>query len=76
MSTLANRPNPALLVVDVQNAVVAGAHERDAFVANVRSLVEKARRIVAELTPCEAEPLVEKNYRDSFEDRRWKIGAG
>ena len=44
MTTLENRPNTALLVVDVQNAVVEGAHERDAVVANVGSLVEKARR--------------------------------
>ena len=44
MTTLQNRPNTALLVVDVQNGVVAGAHKRDAVVANVASLVEKARR--------------------------------
>jgi nicotinamidase-related amidase len=44
MTTFQNRPNTALLVVDVQNGVVAGAHERDAVVANVGSLVEKARR--------------------------------
>jgi nicotinamidase-related amidase len=44
MSSLENRPNTALLVVDVQNAVVEGAHDRDAVVANVGSLVEKARR--------------------------------
>ena len=44
MTTLENRPNTALLVVDVQNGVVEGAHERDAVVANVGSLVEKARR--------------------------------
>jgi nicotinamidase-related amidase len=91
MSTLENRPNTALLVVDVQNGVVEGAHERDAVVANVGSLVEKARRervpvvwvqhsdehlvrqsddwlIVPELTPGDAEPLVEKNYGDAFED--------
>jgi nicotinamidase-related amidase len=43
MTTLENRPNTALLVIDVQNGVVAGAHERDAVVANVGSLVEKAR---------------------------------
>ena len=43
MTTLQNRPNTALLVVDVQNGVVGGAHERDAVVANVASLVEKAR---------------------------------
>src|SRR5262249_14072210 len=44
MTTLANRPNTALLVVDVQNGVFGGAHERDAVIANVGSLVEKARR--------------------------------
>jgi nicotinamidase-related amidase len=43
MTTLDNRPNTALLVVDVQNGVVEGAHERDAVVANVGTLVEKAR---------------------------------
>ena len=81
----------ALLVIDVQNGVVEGAHERDAVVANVGSLVEKARRervpvvwvqhsgeqlargsddwhIVRELTPGDAEPLIAKNYGDSFED--------
>jgi nicotinamidase-related amidase len=44
MTTLENRPNTALLVVDVQNGVVEGAHERDAVVANVGRLVDKARR--------------------------------
>jgi nicotinamidase-related amidase len=91
MTTLENRPNTALLVVDVQNGVVEGAHQRDAVVANVGSLVEKARRdrvpvvwvqhsddglargsdewrIVPELTPGDAEPLVEKNHGDAFED--------
>ena len=91
MTTLQNRPNTALLVVDVQNGVVGGAHERDAVVANVGSLVEQAReeevpvvwvqhtsdglekgsddwRIVPELTPDAAEPLVDKSYADAFED--------
>jgi nicotinamidase-related amidase len=91
MTTFENRPNTALLVIDVQNGVVAGAHERDAVVANVGSLVERARReqvpvvwvqhsddglargsddwrIVPELAPGDAEPLVEKSYGDSFED--------
>ena len=44
MTTLENRPNTALLVVDVQKDVVEGAPERDTVVANVGSLVEKARR--------------------------------
>ncbi|NUS16842.1 MAG: isochorismatase family protein [Streptomyces sp.] len=43
MTTLENRPHTALLVVDVQNGVVAAAHERDAVVANIASLVERAR---------------------------------
>ena len=91
MTTLENRPNTALLVIDVQNGVVAGAYERDAVVANIGNLVEKARRervpvvwvqhsdeqlargsddwrIVPELAPGEAEPLVEKHYGDAFEE--------
>jgi nicotinamidase-related amidase len=43
MTTLSGRPNKALLVIDVQNGVVAAAHERDAVVANVEQLVERAR---------------------------------
>jgi nicotinamidase-related amidase len=44
VTTLDSRPHTALLVVDVQKGVVEGAHERDAVVANVGTLVEKARR--------------------------------
>ena len=44
MTTLADRPNSAVLVVDVQTGVVAGAHELDAVVANIGSLVENARQ--------------------------------
>lgn len=43
MSTLPDRPNTALLVIDVQNGVVAGNHARDEVVANVGSLVDRAR---------------------------------
>ena len=43
MSTLADRPNTALLVIDVQNGVVGEAYDRDAVVANVATLVDKAR---------------------------------
>jgi nicotinamidase-related amidase len=90
MATLENRPNTALLVVDVQNGVVEGTPRRDDVVANVANLVDKARgkdvpvvwvqhnseelpsgsdqwRIVPELAPDEAEPLVQKSYGDSFE---------
>jgi nicotinamidase-related amidase len=91
MTTLKDRPNTALLVVDVQTGVVAGAHERDAVVSTISVLVERARAegvpvvwvqhnddglergseewtIVAELLPGDTEPLVEKQYGDSFED--------
>jgi nicotinamidase-related amidase len=44
VTTLADRPNSAVLVVDVQTGVVAGAHGRAAVVANIGSLVDKARR--------------------------------
>jgi len=44
VTTLKNRPNTAILVVDVQNGVVSGNYERDAVVANIEGIVEKARR--------------------------------
>jgi nicotinamidase-related amidase len=44
MTTLPNRPNTALLVVDVQNGVVDGAPAREAVVANIDRLVATARR--------------------------------
>jgi nicotinamidase-related amidase len=43
MTTLENRPNTALLVIDVQNGVVGGAYDRDTVVANVGTVVDKAR---------------------------------
>ena len=91
MSTLSDRPNTALMVIDVQNDVVTGAHERDAVVANINALVDRARsegvpvvwvqhsdedlprdtegwEYVPELVRQDSEPLVHKNYGDSFED--------
>lgn len=91
MTTLPDRPNTALLVIDVQNGVVAGAHRRDEVVANIDTLVGRARaqdvpvvwvqhsddqlkrdseswQYVPELVRRDAEPLVHKNYGDSFED--------
>jgi nicotinamidase-related amidase len=44
MSTFVDRPNRALLIVDVQNKVVAKAHARDQVLANIGRLVENARR--------------------------------
>jgi nicotinamidase-related amidase len=43
MTTLENRPNTALLVIDVQNGVVGEAYDRDIVVANVGTVVDKAR---------------------------------
>lgn len=90
MTTLANRPNVALLIVDVQNPVVAGTHNRDAMITNINALIERARahgapvvwvqhsddsiehgsegwRYVPELVRPDSEPLIQKNYGDSFE---------
>jgi nicotinamidase-related amidase len=44
VTTFENRPNTALLVVDVQNGVVIGNHERDAVVANIERVVDEARQ--------------------------------
>jgi len=44
MTTLQDRPNTALLVIDVQNGVVADSYRRDAVVANVAAVVDKARQ--------------------------------
>ena len=92
MTTLSDRPNTALLVIDVQNDVVAGAHNRDGVIANINTLLDKARgegvpvvwvqhnseqgmprgsegwQYVPELKRDESEPLVHKQYGDSFED--------
>jgi nicotinamidase-related amidase len=91
MTILTDRNNTALLVIDVQNNVVAGAHNRDGVIANINTLVAKAREqdvpvvwiqhsgedlprdsegweYVPELSRRPEEPLVHKNYGDSFED--------
>lgn len=44
MTTLKDRPTHALLVVDVQNGVVAAAYARDKVVAKIGLLVEQSRR--------------------------------
>ncbi|GIF39632.1 cysteine hydrolase family protein [Actinoplanes xinjiangensis] len=90
MTTLTDRPRTALLVIDVQVGVVAGAPRRDDVIANINTLVDKARsedvpviwvqhsddglardsdswQYVPELSRRDDEPLVHKNYGDSFE---------
>lgn len=56
MTTIPDRPNTALVVIDVQTDVVARAHERDRVVANISSLVHKAR--------AEAVPVVWVQHND------------
>jgi nicotinamidase-related amidase len=91
MTSLVDRPNTALLVVDVQNDVVANAHLRNEVIANIRMLIDNARtqqvpviwvqhssdelpsdtdgwQYVPELRRQDNEPLVHKQYGDSFED--------
>jgi len=90
MSLFSDRSGVALVVIDVQVDVVADAHERDAVVGNINSLVEQARKsavpvvwvqhndkwmtiespewqLVPELERLTGEPLVNKQYRSSFE---------
>jgi nicotinamidase-related amidase len=90
MTTLPDRPNTALVIIDVQNGVMAGAHDRDGVIANINTLVDKARaedvpvvwvqhsdddlkrdsdewQYVPELVRQPSEPLVHKNFGDSFE---------
>ncbi|MFD5817888.1 cysteine hydrolase family protein [Streptomyces sp. NPDC127038] len=90
MTTLPDRPNTALLVIDMQRGVVDTAHDLEAVTANIGTLVARARagavpviwvqhsddglkygseswQYVPELVREEAEPVVHKNYGDSFE---------
>lgn len=90
MTTLSARPSSALVVIDVQNDVVAGAHDRDGVIGRISSLVDRARaadvpvvwvqhsdeglvqgshgwQYVPELQRLDTEPLVHKQYGDSFE---------
>jgi len=57
MTNLTGRPNTALLVIDVQNGVVANAHNRAGVIANIGSLVDKAR--------AEGVPVVWVQHSDS-----------
>jgi nicotinamidase-related amidase len=83
MTTLTNRKNAALLIIDVQKGVVEHAYHRNAVIANIGVLLDRARRelipvvwvqhsdawqIVPELIPGKTEALIEKNYGDAFEN--------
>ncbi|HZC73178.1 MAG TPA: cysteine hydrolase family protein [Jatrophihabitans sp.] len=91
MTTLSGRPNTAVLVIDVQKDIMSGVYNRDAVVANIGVLIDKARaenvpvvwvqhsgenvpidsdgwQFVPELSQGAAEPVVHKQYADSFEE--------
>ena len=84
------RSKTAVLVIDVQNDVVAAAYRRDEVVANIGVVIERARaanvpvvwiqhdddglavgtegwQIVPELEPQANEPVINKNFRSSFD---------
>ncbi|MDH6129778.1 cysteine hydrolase family protein [Kitasatospora sp. GP82] len=49
MTTLVNRPNTALLVIDVQNGVMENAYDRDNIIATIGTLLDKARAAEADV---------------------------
>ena len=68
MTTLKNRPHSALIVIDVQNGVVATAHERDTIVASIADLVSRARS--------ESIPVIWVQHADEGlerESEEWRI---
>lgn len=71
MTTLTDRPATALVVVDVQEGVVRDAYERDAVVANICSLVARAR--------AEDVPVVWVQHHDADELRQgsapWQLAS-
>lgn len=90
MTTLTNRDRTALIVIDMQHAVVENGHDVEQVVANINTLVDRARaadtaviwvqhddadmaagsdgwHIVNELAPVSGEPVIAKQYGDSFE---------
>jgi nicotinamidase-related amidase len=91
MTTLTDRPATALLVIDMQNGIVADAWRREQTITNIRAAVSRARdagvpvvwiqhsaadlptgsdpwQQVAELTRDDTEPVIHKQWGDSFED--------
>lgn len=89
MSTPTERAASALLVIDLQNDVVAGAHDAEGVLARTAALVDRARnagthvvwvqhedawmtrgsdlwQLAAPLERRDDEPVIYKEYRDSF----------
>lgn len=79
MTTLENRPHTALLVIDVQNDLVARAdgvaviwvqHADDDLPEG-----SDAWQIVPELTPAAVDPLIGKSFGDAFEHTTLEVGS-
>lgn len=91
MTTHDDRPNTALVIVDMQRGVVARAHDVERVVININVVIDKARRAgvpviwvqhsdhellrgseeweyVPELRRADDEPVVHKNFGDSFDE--------
>ncbi|MEO6652100.1 MAG: cysteine hydrolase family protein [Ilumatobacteraceae bacterium] len=89
MTSLNDRPNTALVVIDMQRGVVAAGHDVDRVVDNINTLIDRARaedvpviwvqhadeglaqgsqdwEYIPELVRRDGEPLVHKQYGDSF----------
>ena len=67
MTTIPDRPNTALLVVDVQSGVMAHVHNRNAVIANISSLVEQARAASV--------PVIWVQHNDSELERGTEVWA-
>jgi nicotinamidase-related amidase len=68
MTTLNDRPNTALIIIDVQNGVVKDAYDRDAIVGNMAGAVDKAR--VAKVPVIWVQHINEGLVKDS---EAWRI---
>ncbi|MFF7968575.1 cysteine hydrolase family protein [Streptomyces sp. NPDC007903] len=65
MTTLPDRDRTALLVIDVQNDVVADNHDRDGVIARINTLIDKAR--------AEEVPVIWVQHND---DELWRDSTG
>ncbi|MGO4401841.1 cysteine hydrolase family protein [Achromobacter sp. PAB15] len=91
MTTFVDRPNTALVVIDLQTGVIANALRREEVLHVVNTLIARARiagvpviwvqhtgsdlekgseawQLAPELAPAPGEDIVEKHFRDAFED--------
>src|SRR6266545_1290895 len=68
MTSIPDRPNTALLIVDVQHDVVANAHERDRVIANIGTVLQRARDAGTPVIWVQHADEELKHFGDSFEE--------